>query len=81
MNKRNKKTDEPLIKDEKIRKAVRAWWKTIPDVIIDKRIMYKNDDDFAVGVYTIYCGAIYPETIERGKMYTIEQLCGDDENE
>lgn len=70
---------EPLIKDEKIRKAVRAWWETIPDTIIDKRIIYKNNDDFAVGIYTIYCGTIYPETIERNKLYTITELCGEEE--
>lgn len=70
---------EPLIKDEKIRKAVRAWWKTIPDAITDKRVLYKKSQDLAVGVYTIYCGAIYPETLEVGKMYTITELCGEEE--
>lgn len=70
---------EPLIKDEKIRKAVRAWWKTIPDAVTDKRVLYKNNHDFAVGIYTIYCGAIYPETLEVGKMYTITELCGEEE--
>ena len=70
---------EPLIKDEKIRKAVRAWWKTIPDAITDKRVLYKKNQDLAVGVYTIYCGASYPETLEVGKMYTIDELCGEDE--
>ena len=70
---------EPLIKDEKIRKAVRAWWEAVPDAITDKRVFYKNNQDLAIGVYTIYCGAIYPETLEVGKMYTIEELCGDEE--
>ena len=70
---------EPLIKNEKIRKAVRAWWEAVPDVITDKRVFYKNNQDLAIGVYTIYCGAIYPETLEVGKMYTIEELCGDEE--
>ena len=70
---------EPLIKDEKIRKAVRAWWETIPDAVTDKRVLYKNNHDFAVGIYSIYCGAIYPETLEVGKMYTITELCGEEE--
>lgn len=70
---------EPLIKDEKIRKAVRAWWKTIPDAITDKRVLYKKNQDLVVGVYTIYCGAIYPEILEVGKMYTIAELCGEEE--
>lgn len=70
---------EPLIKDEKIRKAVRAWWETIPDTATDKRVLYKNSHDFAVGIYSIYCGEIYPETLEVGKMYTITELCGEEE--
>ena len=70
---------EPLIKDEKIRKAVRAWWEAVPDAITDKRILYKKNQDLAVGVYTIYCGAIYPETLEAGKFYTIAELCGEEE--
>ena len=70
---------EPLIKDEKIRKAVRAWWETIPDAVTDKRILYKNDHEFAVGIYSIYCGAIYPQTMEKCKFYTITELCGEEE--
>lgn len=70
---------KPLIKDEKIRKAVRAWWETIPDAVTDKRILYKKNQDLAVGIYSIYCGAIYPETLEVGKMYTITELCGEEE--
>ena len=73
------KRKEPLIKDKKIRKAVRAWWETVPDVITDKRVLYKNNQDLAVGVYSIYCGAIYPENLELGKMYTIAELCGEEE--
>ena len=69
---------EPLIKDEKIRKAVRAWWETVSDVVTDKRILYKKNQDLAVGIYSIYCGAIYPETLEEGKMYTITELCGEE---
>ena len=69
---------EPLIKDEKIRKAVRAWWETVSDVVTDKRILYKKNQDLAVGIYSIYCGAIYPETLEEGKMYTIAELCGEE---
>lgn len=70
---------EPLIKDEKVRKAVRAWWETVPDTITDKRVLYKKNKDLAVGVYTIFCGAIYPETLEVGKMYNIAELCGEEE--
>ena len=73
------KPKEPLIKDKKIRKAVRAFWEAIPDAVTDKRILYKKNQDLAVGVYSIYCGAIYPETLEVGKMYTITELCGEEE--
>ena len=73
------KPTEPLIKDEKIRQAVRAFWEAIPDSVTDKRILYKKNQDLAVGVYSIYCGAIYPETLEVGKMYTVTELCGDEE--
>ena len=69
---------EPLIKDEKIRNAVRAWWKTVPDVVTDKRILYKKNQDLAVGIYSIYCGTIIPE-LDVGRMYTIAELCGEDE--
>ena len=70
---------EPLVQDEKIRKAVRAFWEAIPDAVTDKRILYKKNQDLVVGVYSIYCGAIYPETLEVGKMYTITELCGEEE--
>jgi hypothetical protein len=73
------KPAEPLIKDKKIRKAVRAWWESIPLEIADKQVLYKNNQDFAIGVYTIYCGAIYPEgTLKEGKTYTIDELCGEE---
>ena len=71
---------EPLIKDEKIRKAVRAWWEAVSSAMADKRILYKKSQDFAVGIYTICCGVIYSEVLEDGKMYTIEELCGEDED-
>ena len=70
---------DPLIEDEKIRKAVRAWWETIPDAVTDKRVVYKNNNEFEVGIYSIYCGAIYPETFEKCRMYTIDELCGEEE--
>ena len=70
---------EPLIKDEKIRKAVRAFWEAVHDAVDDKRILYEKNHDLSVGIYSIYCGAIYPETLEVGKMYTIAELCGEEE--
>ena len=69
---------EPLIKDEKIRKAVRAWWETIPDAVTDKRVLYKNNHEFEIGIYRIYCGAIYSETLKKCRFYTIAELCGEE---
>lgn len=73
------KPTEPLIKDEKIRKAVRAWWETIPDAVTDKRVLYKNNHEFEVGIYTIYCGAIYSETLKKCRFYSIAELCGEED--
>lgn len=69
---------EPLIKDEKIRKAVRAWAEA-----------NKFKHDFTV----TYCLATYSliswqaniefnssiKDLEEGKKYTIEELCGEED--
>lgn len=73
-------TKQPLIRDEKIRKAVRAWWESLPNAITDKRILYKANHDLAVGVYVIYCGEIcHLGTLKEYKYYTIAELCGEGE--
>ena len=72
---------EPLIKDEKIRKAVRAWASTFGDI---RKIAVKYD---AVRV-SFHFGAV-DSSIEFGddvdidcedrQLYTIEELCGEEE--
>ena len=72
---------EPLIKDEKIRKAVRAWAEAndVLEVFID-RIgdgtfieLYDEDD----GRRRI--SALRPEGLKTGEAYTIDELCGEEE--
>lgn len=71
---------EPLIKDEKIRKAVRAWAEANEIETVeydeywvsfrrdDKTISFK-DEDRRLGFYEL----------ENSKDYTIDELCGDEE--
>ena len=71
----------PLIKDERVRKAVRAWASTFGDI---RKIAVKYD---AVRV-SFHFGAV-DSSIEFGddvdidcedrQLYTIEELCGEDE--
>ena len=74
------KPSEPLIKDEKIRKAVRAWSEAneietveYDDYWIlfrrdDKTISFK-DEDSCLGLYEL----------ENSRDYTIDELCGEEE--
>lgn len=74
------KPAEPLIKDEKIRKAVRAWANVncIMQVIYAKRkdnslsifTDYDGDDDFSIE----FVGWI--PTLIDAEVYTIDELCG-----
>ena len=72
---------EPLIKDEKIRKAVRAWAEA--NEIGDTRVFCGlHDNGFDTGdIYIDFNRAVYVvETgIKRGKSYTIDELCGEEE--
>lgn len=73
------KPAEPLIKDEKIRKAVRAWYNILPR-LEDKRILYENGALW-VGVYQFDCGQydILNVWLRGGEQYTIDELCGENE--
>lgn len=71
---------EPLIKDEKIRKAIRAWAEANEIVTVeydeywvsfrrdDKTISFK-DEDRRLGFYEL----------ENSRDYTIDELCGEEE--
>lgn len=70
------KPAEPLIKDEKIRKAVRAWAELSG---VDKCHFEHNDGSFASKWYGISLPTSkYGEDIESG-FYTIAELCGEEE--
>ena len=67
---------EPLIKDERIREAVRAWAELCG---IDKCHFEHNDGSFASKWYGISLPTSkHGEDIESG-VYTIAELCGDAE--
>lgn len=70
------KPTEPLIKDEKIRKAVRAWAELCG---IDKCHFEHNEGSFASKWYGISLPTSkHGEDIESG-IYTIAELCGEEE--
>lgn len=68
---------EPLIKDEKIRKAVRAWAEVCGIdgvVIVSKYQLVSLDKPCSIEFY----GAIYPEYVHNEE-HTIAELCGEEE--
>lgn len=82
MKLRNKKTeekDEPLIKDEKIRKAVRAW----AEAIKEDTIMFDTfSQGFSVGDGNVFSTINFDGftfELEDGEKYTITELCGEEE--
>lgn len=73
---------EPLIKDEKTRKAVRAWAEVnlIKDVLYAERpdrslyaLTDMGDDDISIEIVG------WIPTLKDGKEYTIAELCGEEE--
>ena len=72
---------EPLIKDEKIRKAVRAWAEAndVLEVFIDRigdgtYIELYDEDDGRRRI-----SALRPAGLKTGEAYTIDELCGEEE--
>ena len=76
---------EPLIKDEKIRKAVRAWADAndYPELLYDKDkdclySPYGSDNtDTSVSISFTECCVL--EKLEHRELYTIAELCGEEE--
>lgn len=72
---------EPLIKDEKIRKAVRAW----AEACGAKQIKYSvtlnqyYDADMGTGFSIKFLTKPVEAYLEEGKLYTIAELCGEEE--
>ena len=68
---------EPLIKDEKVRKALRAWAEALE---IECCMYDKCINAFAVGTVMInFPGKLRPETLQNGEIYKIDELCGKEE--
>lgn len=73
------KPAEPLIKDEKIRKAVRAW--------ADENIIHQVEFEYIAGTGSIFkdgiCGVeigFYDDLkLTNRETYTIDELCGEEE--
>ena len=72
---------EPLIKDEKIRKAVRSWAEAndVLEVFIDRigdgtYIELYDEDDGRRRI-----SALRPAGLKTGEAYTIDELCGEEE--
>lgn len=72
---------EPLIKDEKVRKAVRAW----AEACGVKQIKYSiapnqyYDADMGTGFSIKFLTKPVEVYLEEGKTYTITELCGEEE--
>ena len=69
---------EPLIKDEKIRKAVRAWAESlgVDKVFVEKPSFEHNRFILSVsGYYEIGFDIDIPENIKPCKTYSIAELC------
>lgn len=79
---------EPLIKDEKIRKAVKAWAEACG--IDEQKISYDGDarfwcmnKDCAIDFYDVYGEEKEDDSLlnckENDRYYTIAELCGEEE--
>ena len=69
---------EPLIKDEKVRKAIRAWYNALPLDGINNKLILFNNGDFCVGIYRIDCGNYVALKGIKERFYSIEELCGEE---
>lgn len=72
---------EPLIKDEKIRKAVKAWAEACGAKQIKYSIALNQyyDADMGTGFSIKFLTKPIEVYLEEGKIYTIAELCGEDE--
>lgn len=73
------KSKEPLIKDEKIRKAVRAWAKALEENTIR---FDRFSQGFSFGDGNVYSSINFDGFVfdlVDGNKYTIDELCGEEE--
>ena len=72
------KRKEPLIKDEKIRKAVRAWAEA--ESIPPEVTIYYNADEYSLGWHhTVLEFSKHIKGLRDESEYTIAELCGEEE--
>ena len=78
---------EPLIKNEKIRKAVRAWAEANGKMVFEVQVCYQSYGDGSWSLsdttHEEDCGLAFmgkiPEGLNLGSRYTIAELCGEEE--
>ena len=70
---------EPLIKDEKIRKAVRAWAEANNFLDEIEAHSLTAGTRFSIGHYDIEFLGYFIYDLESNKTYTIDELCGEEE--
>ena len=70
---------EPLIKDEKIRKAVRAWAEANSFLDEIEAHSLTAGTRFSIGHYDIEFLGYFIYDLEANKTYTIDELCGEEE--
>ena len=70
---------EPLIKDEKIRKAVRAWAEANGFLDEIEAHSLTAGTRFSIGHYDIEFLGYFIYDLESNKTYTIAELCGEEE--
>ena len=75
------KPAEPLIKDEKIRKAVRAWAEAneISQAQFDRYISGFSASDAEHNILSMISFDGFVFMFVDGKIYTIDELCGEEE--
>ena len=75
------KPSEPLIKDEKVRKAVRAWADAVDadSAFVEKWAYEDNQFVLSDELAEIHFRITTPEEIKTYKRYTIAELCGVEE--
>lgn len=68
---------EPLIKDEKVRKAVRAWAEA--NDFLDEMEVHSltAGTRFSIGHYDIEFSGYFIYDLEANKTYTLAELCGE----
>lgn len=74
-------TNIPLIKDEKIRKAVRAWAEAIDveTVVVEQANFDGEFLELTDVINSIRFAVKRPKDIKAGERYAIEELCGEEE--